>query len=336
MCIGHVDLLDVGDQRAGSEPLAVGLVQTLYERVVEDGAPLGQGVVGADLPAVGDVVGLLGAQDAGGHAAEQVVREADAAGPGEGEPVVAHAAGIGDAPVQVVDETRQRRRPEVLRPGRRDHEPGDAAVGVAQERDVAVRPRLAGDELVDEVLAVLGALAAEEVELAARAASAPHGRVDGDVLRVEHLAELPAVVTRQEGDLAEAEVVEEGAAVGRAAVVPRHLEHGGVPPPGLVAVGQPHVHRDGDAVGHRHVVVGRRAGGTGRAGHRLDGDHPDEEGEGDGDADRVQRAGRGPGSRHGPICTVAPLAQNLFLAPILRGPHGAWHDDDPAVQWPRR
>src|SRR5437763_1020597 len=81
---------------------------------------------------------------------------------------------------------------QVGRLGCRDLEAGDPAVGVPDDGDVAVAPRLLGDPLVDDELAVLRRLAAEEVELATRTPGAAHRRVHDHVLLVPPVGELAA------------------------------------------------------------------------------------------------------------------------------------------------
>ena len=181
MCDRHVDLVDVGDQRAGPEPLVVGLVEALHQRVVERWCGAWSSVLlrAAARRSVPTSSGLLGADDAGGDAAEQVVRGADAAGPQRAGSRSCDAARVRDAAVQVVDQARQRRSrggacgrvAAIMKPVMPPYEWPMSATSPFDHG-------CAGDPLVDDVLAVLGALAAEEVELAARAAGAAHRRVD--------------------------------------------------------------------------------------------------------------------------------------------------------------
>src|SRR4051812_29929616 len=111
----------------------------------------------------------------------------------------------------------------MLRLRRRDHEAGDATVGMADDRHVAVGPRLLRDPVVDDELAVQGGAPAEQVELSAGAPGAARRRVHRYVVVLPPAGHLAAVLLGQTRD---AVVLGEGATLCRRAVVPRHLEDG--------------------------------------------------------------------------------------------------------------
>ena len=230
----------------------------MQHRVVGDGPALPCRVQRALLLPVRAVTGPLRANQARQQTTADVVRGADPARPDEREAVVADPARVHDPAVEIVDQSRDGHGLQVLRLRGRHHETGDAAVRVAEDADGAVRPRLVGDPVVDDLLAVERGAPGEEVELAARAAGAAHRRVHGHVVPVEVVRQLAAVVNGNRGTRRDADIFGERPAVGGSAVVPRHLEDRRVARPGDVVRGHADVHRDRHAVAHRDVAGRRR------------------------------------------------------------------------------
>ena len=160
-------------------PVAVGVVEAVDQRVLEERAPA-LGLVGRALRAR-----VLDRVQAADRAAADVVDDADRAGPQQREAVVGDAARVDDVAVEVTDQPRGADGLQVVRPRGGDEHPGDAAVGVAEDHDVAVGPRLLGDPLVDDLLAVQRGAPAEEVELAGRATRPAHAGEHGHVAVVD-------------------------------------------------------------------------------------------------------------------------------------------------------
>ena len=256
----HVDPVHVVDQRAGLEPVAVRVVEAVDERILEQGpAPLGL-VLGAL------AAGVLERVEAAEGPAADVVGDADRAGPQQGETVVRDAARVDDVAVQVADQARRAHGPQRLRAGRRDEQAGDAAVGVTEDHDLAVGPRLLGDPLVDHLFAVERGAEAEEVELTGRATGAAHACEHGHVavVDVRRMRRTRAGLEREGQARLVGEVAGWSLALVGAALVSRHLEERRTLVQ-RVAVRR-HLHVDGDArpVRRLHVVGRRRRGGPGR------------------------------------------------------------------------
>ena len=255
---GDVDAVHVVDERTRLEPVAVRVVEAVDQRVLEQRAPA-LGLVRRALRAR-----VLDRVEAADGPAADVVDDADRARPQQREPVVGDAAGVDDVAVEVTDQPGGADGLQVLGPRRGDEQPGDARVGVAEDHDVAVGPRLLGDPLVDDLLAVERGAPAEQIELARRAPGAAHAREHGHVAVVDIgcvRRPRPRLERERQAGLV-GEVTERGLALVRAALVPGHLEEGRAFVDDAVRRNL-HVDRDAGPVRGLHVV-GRR--GLGRRG----------------------------------------------------------------------
>ena len=314
---GHVnrdlDPLDIGHQRARVVPLAVGVVEPLEQRVLED-RPRAARLVGRALRAR-----ALGRDQAARRAAADVVDGPHDARPQQREAVVSDAAGIDDVAVDVAEQAGRADRPQVLRPGGRDHHPGQAAVGVAEDRDVAVRPRLSGDPVVDHFAAVKRRAPAEDVELAGRAAGAAQVGEHGDVAVLEVLrVRLARAGLGRDGQPGRADdVADRRLPLVRAALVAGHLEVGRARRGGRAVVGHLDVERDARAVGHGHVVGGRGLGGRGEREEQRGGE---QEGTFHAGLKRVGRASL----RSAPRTPAPPAARRSPERPGVPAPAGTW------------
>ena len=99
---GHVDAVHVVDERPRLEPVAVRVVETVDQRVLEQGTP----PLGLVLRALG--AGLLERVQAAERATADVVGDPDRARPQQREAVVGDATRIDDVTIEVADQARRR------------------------------------------------------------------------------------------------------------------------------------------------------------------------------------------------------------------------------------